>query len=452
MLEVISHKVPSRNRDDLRWPLLSTDGERLDTSTRRINGGNLSPIDSDDENDDQSEDSLLADYWEFIRSKYQQLPFDLAGLASSKVDILPVNWTVVHIYLTEDQNTMFVCRQRANQRPLIFSLPLKGRRETEEDEHLTFQDAIVELREIIRLSDESTKSAISVKGQDQRARAAWWADRAALDKRLKELLESIEFCWFGAFKVCPDMVVFVLSIDDFAQTILSEQVSVPQEAMSAFRNRLDRIFELAIGAQGKKQSIQMHVNPALLECFSRLSPKCRDEELEDLVYFILDLYQFHGVQVAIAEVDIDHVVVDLRTALEEHASRVRRRLSSQEDEHVFLVLNRCLQEIPWESLPILRGRSVSRIPNVDLLIDRLELAQRRRQPGGRDSDRYDGRTRVDPSSTYYFLNPSGDLEGTERRFSPWLRSMQATGWDGIIGRSPSEQEFSHALLKNELVM
>jgi len=243
-----------------------------------------------------------------------------------------------------------------------------------------------------------------------------------------------------------------LSVDDFAQTILSEQVSVPGEAMSAFRNRLNRVFEQTIGAQGKKRSIHMHVNPALLECFSRLSPKCRDEELEDLVYFILDLYQFHGVQVAIAEVDIDHVVIDLRATLEDHATRVRGRLSPQEDEHVFLVLNRCLQEIPWESLPILRGRSVSRIPNVDFLIDRLEFAKRRCQSRSRDSDHYSGYTRLDSSSTYYVLNPSGDLEGTERRFSPWLKSMESVGWDGIIGRSPSEQEFSHALLKNELVM
>jgi separase len=173
--------------------------------------GKFSPIDSDDDNDEHSEDSLLAEYWESIRAKYQQLPFDLAGLARSNVNTLPANWTVVHIYLTEDQNTMFVSRQRPNQRPLIFSLPLKGRRETEEDEHLTFQDAIAELREIVRLSDENTKSAISVKGQDQGARAAWWADRGKLDKRLKELLESIEFCWFGAFKVCPysvDLLVY----------------------------------------------------------------------------------------------------------------------------------------------------------------------------------------------------------------------------------------------------
>jgi separase len=222
--------------------------------------------------------------------------------------------------------------------------------------------------------------------------------------------------------------------------------------MSAFRNRIERIFEQAIGAQGKKQSIRMQVDLPLLQCFSRLSSKCRDEELEDLVYFILDLYQFRGVQVAIAEIDVDHVVVDLRAALEEHAARVRGHIRSQEDEHVFLVLNRCVQEIPWESLPILRGRSISRIPNVDFLIDRLELAQRRRQSGSRNAEHFNGHARLDSSSTYYILNPSGDLEGTERRFSPWLKSMQAVGWDGIIGRAPSEQEFSNALLKNELVM
>jgi separase len=204
MLEVISYKLSSRDRDDLRWPLLSANDARLDKPHRRMKEAKLSPFDSDDNNDEQSEDLLISEYWEFIRSKYQQLPLDLASLSRSKMDTLPSNWTVVHIYLTEDQNTMFVSRQRANQQPLVLSLPLKGRRETEEDEHLTFQDAIAELREIVRMSNEGTKSAINVRGQDQRARAAWWADRTALDTRLKELLENIEFCWFGAFKVCPN--------------------------------------------------------------------------------------------------------------------------------------------------------------------------------------------------------------------------------------------------------
>lgn len=435
MLEVIAHKLPSRNRDDLHWPLLTPSDEPLVSSGSRKDGSLSSIFDSDDDKDAQSEDLLLNSYWESIREKYQQLSFSLSNLTQSKVDNLPANWTVVHIYVTEDQNTMFVCRQRAGQPPLVFSLPLKGRRETEEDEHLTFEDATAELREIILLSDQGTKNAINVKGQDRSARAAWWAERMALDKRLKELLDSIEFCWFGAFK-----------------TILSAPESVPEGAMSAFRSRLDRIFDQIIGAQGKKQTTRLHLDDSLLECFSRLSPKCRDEELEDLVYFILDLYQFHGVQVAIAEVDVDHVVVDLRTALEEHAARVRGRTSLQEDEHMFLVLNRSLPEIPWESLPILRGRSISRIPNVDFLVDRLEFARHRDQSTSQNSGQYEGRTRLDLSSTYYILNPSGDLESTERRFSPWLRSMREVGWDGIIGRMPSEQEFTHALAKNELLI
>ena len=52
---------------------------------------------------------------------------------------------------------------------------------------------------------------------------------------------------------------------------------------------------------------QMRLDTALLECFATLSSKCKDEEAEDLVFFILDLYQFHGFNVPLAELDIDEV-------------------------------------------------------------------------------------------------------------------------------------------------
>ena len=64
-------------------------------------------------------------------------------------------------------------------------------------------DAVGELREIIRQSDQGTREAANVNKDDRKERAAWWANRSALDKRLKELLENIEFCWLGAFKVRP---------------------------------------------------------------------------------------------------------------------------------------------------------------------------------------------------------------------------------------------------------
>jgi separase len=204
----------------------------------------------------------------------------------------------------------------------------------------------------------------------------------------------------------------------------------------------------------KKAASESHVpnritlDDALVECFSSLSPQCPDEELEDLAYFMLDLYQFHGIQVAIAEVDITQVVVDLRTVLEEHASRLEglKKLASrfnknnglektkevEAEEHVFLVLDKNMQPFPWENIPILRGRSVSRIPNVSFLLDRFD----RQEP-------------IQKKKTHYFLNPSGDLVGTQGRFEPWLKKM---GWGGLVGSAPSEIQFAHALENNDLVM
>ena len=55
----------------------------------------------------------------------------------------------------------------------MFCVPLKGRREPDEDEHLTFDDAVKELAEIIRSSDQGTRNAVNVRNDDPQARVAW---------------------------------------------------------------------------------------------------------------------------------------------------------------------------------------------------------------------------------------------------------------------------------------
>lgn len=80
--------------------------------------------------------------------------------------------------------------------------------------------------------------------------------------------------------------------------------------LADFRKRLEKIFQAALSGsnvRGNSDLSKVHVDDALLECFATLSPKCKDEEVEDLVYFILDIYQFHGVPVALSELDIDQV-------------------------------------------------------------------------------------------------------------------------------------------------
>ena len=134
-----------------------------------------------------------------------------------------------------------------------------------------------------------------------------------------------------------------------------------------FRARLEKIFSRSLlqTSQDKKQYSHIRLSNTLLECFSTLSPTCDSEELEDIAYFILDLYQFHGVPVASSEVDIDHVTLELRSALEElHSRSGSKQGTKASDEHLFLILDKNLQGVPWESMPTLRGRSVSRIPSL----------------------------------------------------------------------------------------
>ncbi|KAF7363579.1 Cysteine peptidase C50 [Mycena sanguinolenta] len=449
MLETIQHKFPPLTMaDDLQWPLASRTGSPISLTqtvvssrfpSRRNSFGSELDV-SDDEADD--DERSLQDYWESVRSKYQSQAPDISTLSASQMSGIPPNWTIVHISVTDDKSTLFVTRQNggnAQTAPLVFCVPLKGRRDDDEDEHLTFEDALREFNDIVKLSDEGTRGAVHVK-DDPEARARWWKERTALDTRMRELLENIEFCWLGAFK-----------------TILSPRANLTAAAISDLRIQFDKIFHRALRFQDTKAKVKpagkhkrlpsesqipskVALDDVLLECFSTLSPKCREEELEDLVFFILDLYQFHGVPVAIAEVDLVQVSVDLRGVLEDHHARLTRRKGvgpaskMQDDEHMFLILDKNIQGLPWESIPILRGRSrgwLAHGPGTSAVVDRAV---------------------VDPRKAYCLLNPSGDLVRTEGRFKSWVQDMEKVGWQSVIGKPPSEQQFLDALRKKDLVV
>ncbi|KAG7448865.1 uncharacterized protein BT62DRAFT_946578 [Guyanagaster necrorhizus] len=447
MYEAILHKFSSAvSLDDCRWPLLSA------ARTPQISRPVLRQLSLTSEEETDEAGSSLKGYWNHVQQRYRSRPVDMPALSTCQMTSLPATWSVVHMCVTEDKSTLFVTRQYGGDirdRDLVFCVPLKGRRDGEGgEEHLTFEDAITEFQDIIQSSNQTTKEAVNIKPNDDDAKSKWWKERAALDTRLRELLQNIEFCWLGAFK-----------------TILSPRPRLSAEEITHIRFLFDKAFQRGLHLQDKKtkqkaighrkiaSDYQMPnrvtLDDTLMECFSTLSPRCQDEELEDLVYFMLDLYQFHGVSVAIAEIDVTQVVVDLRSALEEHVSRRSKRACNvpEQDEHIFLVLDKDIQGLPWENIPILRGRSVSRIPSVEFLLDRVEFS-RCRSIGDSCIDR----AIVDPRKGYYLLNPSGDLSRTEGRFEEWTEDMESVGWQGIVGRPPSEQQFLNALQDRDLVV
>jgi separase len=104
-------------------------------------------------------------------------------------------------------------------------------------------------------------------------------------------------------------------------------------------------------------------------------------------------------------------------------------------------------------MPILRKRSVSRIPSLSFLVDRLKMAEIRQSDKiSAKKSLKGGRMSLDPRKVYYILNPEGDLKRTEDTFTPWLKQMKNVGWNGTIGRRPTEFELSNALSTADLFM
>lgn len=141
------------------------------------------------------------------------------------------------------------------------------------------------------------------------------------------------------------------------------------------------------------------------------------------------------------------LVIDVRTILEdqEHQQPTLSPASPAAGRNIYLVLDRHCQPIPWESLPSLRGQSITRIPSTPFLDDRVLLAGGP-QAGG------PLRPTLDHRNGLYILNPGGDLVRTQKTFAPWTEKMDALGWTGIVGRAPSEEELVHALQTKDVVV
>lgn len=82
----------------------------------------------------------------------------------------------------------------------------------------------------------------------------------------------------------------------------------------------------------------------------------------------------------------------------------------RKQDHVILILDKSLHMFPWESLPCLRGRSVSRLPSLGSLMERI-VDSPMQGPSWPS---------VVPSKGFFVLNPGGDLTHTQSQFENTL--------------------------------
>lgn len=342
--------------------------------------------------------------------------------------MLPESWNVVSVSLNTAQDMLYIYSIGTSKKPIVLRLPLKRL-----DAQFGYQEVLERFRSILRSSDDVTRSgSLCTSDEDKKN---WWKRRKSLDQDLKQLLCTIETQWIGAFRgiFCSRQATDKESRKKLELFMKSLQAYISDfiQRYSPSTKGID-VPQLDLGTA----SVLMNLGASPTEI-----------DLKDILLYLIALCQRSGFSVS------DNAV-NWTAEQELLSSCFRTNLFSQDassplPRHTVLILDKETQMFPWESLPILRGRSVSRLPSMAFLRDRLLLLT-------------EGLVTVDPKSLFYMLNPAGDLVRTQEKFEATLKRYDFLfrlsnvshacdsnpHWNGIIGQVPEESTYVKALSKD----
>ncbi|KAI1202667.1 peptidase family C50-domain-containing protein [Nemania serpens] len=377
---------------------------------------------------------------------------DMNRFQRDYIDIIPPTWNVVSLSLNETKNDLCVTKLQAGSSPFALRLPLDRAcsRDTN-NEVFDFPQGRSELLELIGQINRTCHSAqdMSQKG----AKSEWWAEREELDQRLKELLETIESTWLGGFKG-------IFSQHRKRSDLLAR---FQKSFLAILVKHLPSRHHVG-GRKTKKPATKVNLDPRILELFIGLGDPSTseidlDEPLMDLVYFVVDVLQFHGETNAYDELDFDGMVVDISNALHAYHVAAKGLKMDRKGTHTILILDKSLHVFPWESLPCLQGLAVSRVPSLDYLRRSIIEAKASHHDwtesdsDGSGNSATESRTghHVSINSGSYILNPSTDLTTTQATFGQALSSLPGA-WGSIEARAPTETEFQTTLTDKDILL
>ncbi|XP_047405825.1 separin isoform X1 [Sciurus carolinensis] len=223
---------------------------------------------------------------------------------------------------------------------------------------------------------------------------AWWTGRLALDRRMEDLITSLEKhvlgCWRGL--LLPS----------------SEEPGPAQEA--------SRLQELL------KECGWKYPDPTLLKVILSGASILTAQDVQALAFGLCPTKPERAQEL-----------------LSEAVGRLQGQMAPR-NRHLVLVLDKDLQKLPWESMPSLRVLPVTRLPSFRFLLSYSIIKE-----AGASSVLSHG---VDPQSTFYILNPHNNLSSTEEQFRANFSSE--AGWRGVVGEVPSPEQVQAALTEHDL--
>ncbi|PQK09047.1 hypothetical protein BB8028_0001g11180 [Beauveria bassiana] len=367
---------------------------------------------------------------------------DMANFQKSYIEMVPKNWSVISVSLSDNHHDLCLTKFQAGHSPFILRLPLERANSRDADcEIYNFEHGKEELLDIIELANETSHSArdFSLKGE----RNAWWAERETLDTRLKECLTQIETTWLGGFKG------------------IFSQHRRRSDLLARFQKNVQKMLDAHLPSRSQRRGKKtgkagVTLDPRILDLFIGLGdptndPGCDfDEALNDLLYFIVDILQFHGERNAYDEIDFDAMVVEVYDALKGYYGALEGAGAREDGAHTILVLDKALHVFPWESLPCMEGLAVSRVPSLACLRQLITESNMPPKDKAASWDSLPGHY-VSSTAGTYMLNPSSDLKSTQSFFQkPFTATLD--GWTSIVNRAPHEDEFERALSTSDVFL
>lgn len=411
---------------------------------------------------------------------------DMNKFQRDYVDVIPKTWNVVSVSMSDSQHDLCITKLQAGHSPFAIRLPLDRASSRDSDsEILSFQDGRSELLDIIKSANRTCHDARDMSQKE--AKSVWWTEREELDERLKNLLTDIEKMWLGGFKGI------------FTQH--HKRSDLLARFQKSFLNILDKYLPSRRQVRGRRtkataQTPKINLDPRIMDLFIGIgdvtAPECDfEEDLTDLLYFVVDILQFHGERNAYDEIDFDSMVIETFDALHAYQAAAAKHYAdagADQGTHTILILDNALHAFPWESLPCMQGCSVSRVPSLAYLRQAIleqqpppppppsppqQVASSSSSSSSDEEEEEEDDDELSGSSTTssrsrrskpreghyasinsgtYILNPSADLSNTATTFGGPLARSLPPAWRSVEGRAPTEAEFEAALRDGDLLL
>lgn len=311
---------------------------------------------------------------------------------NSLIEAIDPAWTVCQVSVVASPNfssppVLIVTQYRHNTSPTIVSLPGYSQ---------SGGNAILTLYESIQLANRKSLSLLN--------KNEWWNARHTLNNKLQNVLSQMENYWLGCWK---GILLGHLTNEDDRKKL----------KMSA-----EKIGDVI------KEKCSKEPNLGLIEILID-SSECLSAEEQNL---------------AISQVTgLDDVYCKDFISIKSQILQLCKSLNSSVSDRnpLIIILDKVVQHLPWENLPILRNRPVSRMPSLYYLKVQMSYLHHR------NSVITDG---FDPKSTFYVLNPDDNLPCTQEIFQKSFESTE--GWEGVVSKPPTADQFISALTQKDTMI